>query len=413
MTQEGLDNTREFVVEAGIEELLLQQQIPHSPEAELAVIGNILLNNSLLDDAREAVTPDDFFVAQNRMAYAAICEMQGRIDPILVKEQLIRMDCWKYFGGLNFFTDAMYGVPGISVTEYAHTVKGYSLLRRLIHAESANIRAAAMQEGDPWDILEAAEQRLYSIRDHYDIADANAFSDVSTLSDARIENAMRVMEARQSDPNHLTGLRTGFIEVDYYTQGLQRTDLIIVAARPSMGKTSFALNVGQNTAAMGNRVIMFSLEMSEDSLQDRLLCSSARVDSIRFRSGFLNRDEWARLAEARTSFQNLTFKINDSPGISPTYMRRKLRRVISSLPADAEGRKRIDLIIVDYLQLMTGSKKRYESRQAEISDISRELKALAKEFDCPLNSAVSIVARPGAASRPPPAACRPARVWRY
>ena len=230
---------------------------------------------------------------------------------------------------------------------------------------------ALEEEDEPEIILDHAEQMIFALAD---ARTRQGFSHVKPVADQLLEKVQE-MGGRSA---MLTGLTTGFSELDTMTSGLQPSDLIIVAARPSMGKTSLCLTLAQNAAIQTGAVVgVFSLEMSKESLVMRMLCSEGRVDAHRFRSGYLSRDEWARLAGALGTLADTKIFIDDTPGISVLEMRAKARRLASE-------QKRLDLIVVDYMQLMSGSSRRVESRQQEVSQISRELKGLAKELNVPL-----------------------------
>jgi len=258
-----------------------------------------------------------------------------------------------------------------NIIHYAKVVRGKSLLRRLIKTASKITNEALEEEDEPEIILDHAEHAIFQLADE---RTRQGFAHVKPIADALLEHVQE-MAGRSA---MLTGVTTGFTELDAMTSGLQRSDLIIVAARPSMGKTSLCLTLAQNSAIQAKAVVaVFSLEMSKESLVMRMLSSEARVDAHRFRSGFLSRDEWARLAQALGVLAETKIYIDDTPGISVLEMRAKARRL-------AVEQKKLDLIIVDYLQLMSGSSKRSESRQQEVSQISRELKALAKEMNVPV-----------------------------
>ncbi|HZB45501.1 MAG TPA: replicative DNA helicase, partial [Pyrinomonadaceae bacterium] len=250
-------------------------------------------------------------------------------------------------------------------------VKDASLMRQLVKVANKITSEALEGEDEAVVILDHAEQMIFALADE---RTRQGFAHVKPVADQLLEKVQE-MAGRSA---MLTGLTTGFSEFDSMTSGLQPSDLIIVAARPSMGKTSLCLTLAQNASLQAGAVVgIFSLEMSKESLVMRMLCSEGRVDAHRFRSGFLSRDEWARLAGALGTLADTKIFIDDTPGISVLEMRAKARRL-------AAEQKRLDLIVVDYLQLMSGSSRRSESRQQEVSQISRELKGLAKELNVPL-----------------------------
>ena len=360
-----LDSTREQ---------LLERPLPHSAESERAILGSILLDNGLVNQAIELLKPDDFYVRAHQFVFRAMIGLSERgaeINPILRSEELRREGVLEQVGGIPFVSELTYGLPHFSnVAAYAKVVRGKSVLRQLVKAANKITSEALEEEDEPEVILDHAEQMIFALADE---RTRQGFSHVKPVADELLEKVQE-MAGRSV---MLTGLTTGFTELDTMTSGLQPSELIIVAARPSMGKTSLCLTLAQNAAVQAGAVVgVFSLEMSKESLVMRMLCSEGRVDAHRFRSGFLSRDEWARLAGALGTLSEAKIFIDDTPGISVLEMRAKCRRL-------AAEQKKLDLIIVDYLQLMSGS-RRSESRQQEVSQISRELKGLAKELNVPL-----------------------------
>ncbi len=354
---------------------MLERPLPNSSEAERAILGAILLDNALVNQAIELLKPEDFYVPSHRRIFLtmiALSERGSEINSILISEELRRAGELESVGGLTFITNLTYGLPHFTnVAAYAKIVRDKSLLRQLVKA-SNKITSEALEEEDEAEIiLDHAEQAIFALADE---RTRQGFSHVKPIADSILEKVQE-MAGRSV---MLTGLTTGFQEIDAMTSGLQPSDLIIVAARPSMGKTSLCLTLAQNAAIQAQAVIgVFSLEMSKESLVMRMLCSEGRVDAHRFRSGFLAREEWGRLAQALGTLAEAKIFIDDTPGISVLEMRAKSRRL-------AAEQKRLDLIIVDYLQLMSGSSRRTDSRQQEVSQISRELKGLAKELNVPL-----------------------------
>jgi len=353
----------------------LERPLPNSPEAERAILGAVLLDNALISQAIELLKIEDFYVPSHRRIFqvmVGLFERGSAIDHILISDDLRRESALESVGGLSFIMNLTYGLPHFTnITHYAKIVKGKSLLRQLIKSANKITAEALEEEDEPEIILDHAEHAIFQLADE---RTRQGFAHVKPIADALLEHVQE-MAGRSA---MLTGLTTGFTELDAMTSGLQRSDLIIVAARPSMGKTSLCLTLAQNSAIQAKAVVaVFSLEMSKESLVMRMLSSEARVDAHRFRSGFLSRDEWARLAQALGVLAETKIYIDDTPGISVLEMRAKARRL-------AVEQKKLDLIIVDYLQLMSGSSKRSESRQQEVSQISRELKALAKEMNVPV-----------------------------
>jgi replicative DNA helicase len=356
-------------------EQMLERPLPHSAESERAILGAIILDNALVNQAIELLKPDDFYIRAHQFVFRAMIALSERgaeINPILLGEELRREGVLEQVGGIAFVSELTYGLPHFNnVAAYAKMVRGKSLLRQLVRVANKVTSEALEEEDEPELILDHAEQMIFALADE---RTRQGFAHVKPVADQLLEKVQE-MAGRSA---MLTGLTTGFTELDTMTSGLQPSDLIIVAARPSMGKTSLCLTLAQNAAVQAGAVVgVFSLEMSKESLVMRMLCSEGRVDAHRFRSGFLSRDEWARLAGALGTLAETKIFIDDTPGISVLEMRAKARRL-------AAEQKRLDLIVVDYLQLMSGSSRRSESRQQEVSQISRELKGLAKELNVPL-----------------------------
>ena len=358
-----------------IREHSFERSLPNSSEAERAILGAIILDNGLISQAIELLKPEDFYVPSHRRIFVAMIglfERGGEINPILIGEELKKENALETVGGISFITNLTYGLPhSTNIIHYAKVVRGKSLLRRLIKTASKITNEALEEEDEPEIILDHAEHAIFELADE---RIRQGFTHVEPVARALLDK-IQEMEGRQVV---LTGLTTGFAELDEKTSGLQRNDLIIVAARPSMGKTSFALMLAQNAAIETGAVVgMFSLEMSKEALVMRMLCSQGNIDAQRFRNGFLSRAEWSQIAKSLGTLADTKIFLDDTPGITVLEMRAKARRL-------AAEQKRLDLIIVDYLQLMSGSAKRFESRQQEVSLISRELKALAKELNVPL-----------------------------
>lgn len=353
----------------------LERALPNSAEAERAILGGVVLDNGLISQAIELLRPEDFYVPSHRrifLAMIALFERGGEINPILIGEELKKENALESVGGISFITNLTYGLPhSTNIVHYAKVVRGKSMLRQLIKASNKITQEALEQEDEPEVILDHAEQAIFQLADE---RIRQGFVHVKPVAEQLLEK-IQEMEGRAAV---LTGLTTGFADLDKMTSGLQRQDLIIVAARPSMGKTSFALMLAENAAIHTGAVVgIFSLEMSKEALVMRLLCSQGNIDAQRFRNGFLSRPEWAQIAKSLGILADSKIFLDDTAGISVLEMRAKTRRL-------AAEQKKLDLIIVDYLQLMTGSAKRFESRQQEVSQISRELKALAKEMNVPV-----------------------------
>ena len=318
----------------------------------------------------------------------ALFEKGDRIDPILIGEELKKEGSIDSIGGVATITNLTYGLPHFSdIFDYTKVVKSKAMSRNLIKVCNQITSEALAEEDDAEVILDNAERMIFALADE---KTRQGFSHIQPIAETVLA---KVQEFAKRESHALTGLSTGFRDLDEKTSGLQPTDLIIVAARPSMGKTALCLTLAQNAAILEKAVVaVFSLEMSKEQLVMRMLSSEARVDAHRFRTGYLTRDEWGRLAEAIGTLSNAKIFIDDTAGISVLEMRAKTRRLFAE-------QKKLDLIVVDYLQLMSGG-KRSESRQQEVSLISRELKGLAKEMNVPI-VALSQLSRAPEARNPP------------
>ena len=372
-------------------EQFLNKPLPSNVESERVILGGILLDNELVTQAIEQLEVDDFYSPNHRRVFKAMIslfERGDRIDPILIGEELKKDGSIDSIGGIAAITNLTYGLPHFSdILDYTKVVKDKSITRNLIKVCNQITSEALAEEEDAKEILDHAEQMIFALADE---RTRQGFAHVQPIAEMVLA---KVQEFAKRETHALTGLATGFRELDQMTSGLQPSDLIIVAARPSMGKTALCLTLAQNAAILEQAVVaIFSLEMSKEQLVMRMLSSEARVDAHRFRTGYLTRDEWGRLAESIGTLSEAKIFIDDTPGISVLEMRAKTRRL-------AAEQKKLDLIVVDYLQLMSGS-RRTESRQQEVSQISRELKGLAKELNVPV-VALSQLSRAPEARNPP------------
>jgi replicative DNA helicase len=372
-------------------EQFLEKPLPSSPESERVILGAILLDNTLISQAIELLSQDDFYSPLHRRVFRAMSnlfERGDKIDPILIGEELRKEGQLENIGGVATITNLTYGLPHFSnIAHYAKIVHDKAVIRNLIKVCNNVVSEALSEEEDAEVVLDHAEQAIFALADE---RTRQGFSHIKPVAETVLA---KVQEYARRESHALTGLSTGFRDLDQMTSGLQQTDLIIVDARPSMGKTALCLTLAQNAATLENAVVaVFSLEMSKEQLVMRMLSSEAKVDAHRFRSGFLTRDEWGRLAEAIGTLSEAKIFIDDTAGISVLEMRAKTRRLIAE-------QKKLDLIVVDYLQLMSGS-RRTESRQQEVSAISRELKGLAKELGVPV-VALSQLSRAPEARNPP------------
>lgn len=373
-------------------EQFLERPLPSSEDSERAILGAILLDNSLITQTIEHLRPEDFYSPLHRRIYGAMVSLfdaSRSIDPILISEELKKEGSVESIGGVTTISNLTYGLPHFSdLTEYIKVVRGKSMMRSLIRTCNEITSEALDEEDDAEAIIDRAEQMIFALAEQ---KERQGFEGIRPIA----ENVFsKIQDFAQRDSHALTGLSTGYRDLDNITSGLQSGDLIIVAARPSMGKTAFCLNIAQRAAIRENAVVaVFSLEMSKEQLVMRMLSSQASVDARNLRLGILSAKDWGRLAEAIADLSSTRLYIDDTPGISVLEMRAKLRRL-------AVEQKSLDLIVVDYLQLMSGGGKRNENRQQEVSQISRDLKSLAKEFDCPV-IALSQLSRAPEARNPP------------
>src|SRR5687768_1940796 len=366
-------------------DVALDRQMPQSPDAERAVLGSILINNNAFYRVIGIVDTGDFFKDGNRTIFATmrlLAEQSRPIDILTVKEELAKHALLDSVGGYAYITSLVDVVPDIAnVERYAHIVKEKSTLRRLIVMGNSVMRAAFDAPSEPGDVLSIAEKSLYEI--------AEGSTDKGFVGLDRITRMnMTAIEQIHSAGKLLTGVPTGYERFDEFTSGFQPQDLIILAARPSMGKTSFMMNIAESIAIPGKdglpragdrlySVGVFSLEMSKEQIGLRILSSESGVSNHLIRSGMLSERNWRELAEASARLAKGKIYIDDTAGMDPLEMRAKARR----LKMEAG----LDMIMVDYLQLMA-IKGKIESRQQEVSQISRSLKAIAKELHVPLLS---------------------------
>ncbi len=359
----------------------LERGLPANIDAERSILGAILLDNFTYTQASsENLQADDFSLDSHRRIYGRITELadSGRpVDLVTLAEELSRRKEVEAIGGVAYLSSLTDGLPHRpNIEQYVRIVKDKALLRGLIYASNAAV-ARAMDEAEPaQDVLTSAEAAIYELSDK---RFTSGFRDVKQI----VKESFGSIDALYERGQRVTGLETHFVDLDNLTSGLQRSDLIIIAARPSMGKTALALNIAENAAVKDNKVVgMFSLEMSREALLLRLLCSNAIVDSHKLRTGFLGRDDYQKLVAALGRLADAPVFIDDTPGITISEMRAKARRLQHQMGG------RLDLLIVDYLQLMSGSaagvKARFENRTQEVSAISRGLKLLAKELRVPV-----------------------------
>ena len=351
------------------------QTLPANVEAERSILGAILLDNLSYNQAAEHLKPEDFLLDSHRRIYSRmvdLSESSHSIDLITLSEELARNGELETIGGAAYVSGLLDGVPDRpSIENYIKIVRDKSLLRALIHTATAAIARASEQSDAAEEILNDTEAQIFQLSEK---RIGRGFMGVSEI----VRESFGSIDALLQRGQRITGLATHFNELDGMTCGLQRADLVIIAARPSMGKTAFAMNIAENAAIEDKKpVAVFSLEMSKEALLQRMLCSVAKVDSHRFRTGSFWQDDTRKIQHALERLLEAPIFIDDTPGIAVSEMRAKARRLQQSHGS-------LDLIIVDYLQLMSGGGKRYENRTQEVSAISRGLKALAKELHVPL-----------------------------
>jgi len=356
-----------------MEEMKNMRIPPHSIEAEQSVLGAIIMDHEAVVVASEMLKPDDFYRPDHAQIFAAIIELytsSSPIDLITIQDKLVQRGILEQVGGLSYIAELASTVPtSAHIKQYSKIVEEKSVLRRLIKA--SNDITAKGYEGEEKidDIISFAEKQIF------DIIQNKHTEDFSHINQIVIDSIDKIELAHQTKGG-VTGVPTGFVDLDYKTAGLQPSDLILVAARPSMGKTAFALNIIQTAAIKHKKsVAVFSLEMAKDQLVSRMLCAEAMVDSQKARTGALEKDDWDRLARSIPSIASANIYIDDTAGINVMEMRAKCRRL--------KLEKGLDLIMIDYIQLMSGHGKN-DSRQQEISEISRSLKALAREMGAPV-----------------------------
>jgi len=358
---------------AGVEEAILKRVLPHSIEAEQSVIGSMLIDREAIAAATEIITEEDFYSKQYGILFAAMVELNDEgqpVDLVTLQNRLREKDVPPEVSSLEFVRDLITAVPtSANVKYYANIVAEKSTLRKLIklNEEIANTCYAGKENLEV--ILEETEKKTFQLVQKRNTSDYVPIRQV-------VINAMDKIEEASKNKGSVTGIPTGFIDLDFKTAGLQPSDLILVAARPSMGKTAFVLNLAQYMAFHENKTVaIFSLEMSKEQLVNRLFSLESRVDSQKIRTGNLDDNDWEKLIESAGVIGKSNLIIDDMPGISVAELRSKCRKY--KLEHD------LSIIIIDYLQLMSGSGKG-DSRQQEISDISRALKSLARELHVPV-----------------------------
>lgn len=346
---------------------------PHSVESEQSILGSILLDKDAIITVAETITPSDFYKDAHRVIYESMMALNNKnepIDMVTLTDELRKKGYLDDIGGVTYLTSLSTIVPTTSnVKYYADIVKEKSVLRQLIKASNDIINLGYGSGESAENVLDFAEKKIF------DISQERTNDDFKPINQVLMDT-YDMIESIYSNKSDVTGVTTGFKDLNKKINGLQRTDLILVAARPAMGKTAFALNLVQNAAIKGNAsVAVFSLEMSKEQLAQRMIAAQSNVELKKMKTGTLNDADWPRIISAMAVMSDAKIFIDDTPGIKINELRSKCRKL--------KMEQGLDLVMIDYLQLMESDSKN-ESRQQEISKISRSLKILAKELDCPV-----------------------------
>ena len=356
-----------------MEEALIKRILPHSIEAEQSVIGSMIMNRDAIVTASEIITGDDFYQQQYGIVFEAMVELYNEnkpVDLVTLQNRLKELDVPPEISSMEFVGELVAAVPtSVNVKYYAEIVSEKAMLRKLIKTTEEIANTCYLGNERTQEILEITEKKIF------DLVQRKSSDEIDPIKDV-VLNAIEKIEKASRTKGSVTGIPTGFIDLDYKMSGFQPSDLILVAARPSMGKTAFVLNIAQYMAfKSGVTTAIFSLEMSKEQLVNRLLSLESKVDSQSIRTGNLEDEDWAKLIEGANIIGSSNMIIDDTPGISISELRSKCRKY--------KLEQNLGVIFIDYLQLMSGS-GRSESRQQEISDISRSLKALARELSVPV-----------------------------
>ena len=346
---------------------------PHSVESEQSILGSIILDKDAIITVAETINPSDFYKEAHKIIYESMLSLNSNnepIDLITLIEELRKEGHLDNIGGISYLTSLSTIVPTTSnVKYYANIVKEKSVMRQLIKASNEIINLGYDASTDVQEILNKAEKSIF------DISQEKSGDDIQPIN-AVLQDTFDMIEKLCTEKKEVTGITTGFKDLNKKINGLQRTDLILLAARPAMGKTAFSLNLVQNAALKGDAsVAVFSLEMSKEQLVQRMLSAQSNVELSKIKTGTLGESDWPRIIDGMAVLSEAKIFIDDTPGIKISEIRSKCRRL--------KMEKGLDLILIDYLQLMEGEGKN-ENRQQEIAKISRSLKILAKELDCPV-----------------------------
>ena len=349
------------------------RSLPQSLEAEQSVIGAMIIDKSAIAKALEKLNEEDFYRDGHKVIFKAIREMFSKdmaVDLVTLLEYLKSTDMLDKAGGVTYISEVSSSVITTANLEaYISIVEDKSTLRKLIRSATSIIEESYNKQDRVEEVLDLAQKKIF------DLAEKQGSNDYEPLSNV-LERGFLEIERLFNNKGSITGVGSGIRDLDAKTSGFQKGDMVLIAARPSMGKTTFSLNIAENAALReGKSVVIFSLEMSKEQLAYKLLCSEANVDMLKLRTGNLDDDDWERIARATGPLSKAKIYIDDTAGLSVMEMRSKCRKI--------KMEHGIDMILIDYLQLMSGSSGS-ESRQQEVSEISRSIKALAKEMECPV-----------------------------
>ena len=357
-----------------MEEGLLKRITPHSLEAEQSVIGSMLMDKDAIAVAAETLTAEDFYQKQYALVFDAIISLFGQdkpVDLVTLQDKLVKDNAPPEMQSLDFIRDILNTVPtSANVKYYAEIVRDKAVLRRLIKNSEGIIQKCYEQSMETEEILEETEKTVF------DILKRKGTHDFVPIEEVALAVLQKIQDASKTK-GHVTGVPTGFTDLDYMTTGFQPSDFILIAARPSMGKTAFVLNIIEHVALKKNMPCMiFSLEMSKEQLVNRLFSMDSGIDAQVLRTGELSDNDWPRLIDTVGRVGDSNIIIDDTPGITAAELRSKCRKM--------KLERGLDLVVIDYLQLMSGGSRKNDNRQQEISDISRSLKALARDLECPV-----------------------------
>lgn len=356
-----------------MEEAMIKKVMPHSMEAEQSVIGSMIMDAETITAVSEILISEDFYNTGYRVLYECMLELYEAGKPtdlVTLQDKLREKNVPLEFSTVEYISNIVSAVPtSANARYYAEIVKNKAILRKLIRTTEGIANECYIDNEEIDTLLETTEKQIF------DVVQNRTTSDFTPIKEVAIKS-FKSIQAAAKNKGSVTGISTGFKDLDYRTAGFQPSDLILIAARPSMGKTAFVLNIAEYIALhSGVTTAVFSLEMSKDQLVKRLIAMHSKVDSQHIRTGELEADEWLKITESVKAIGESNLVIDDTPGISIAALRSKCRKL--------KMENNLGIIIIDYLQLMTAG-KRTESRQQEISEISRSLKALARELNCPV-----------------------------